>query len=132
MIRGNHVNRDNSCFDMHLNKKDSIVSLKNLDSKELYPFFLDKIVTTPTSQIYFGRLFGPILNWDKIYLDPCIVTKDSYIHIFQYKLLNNILFLNSRLFHLNFSDSPLCSLCNNFVETPNHFFSECLITQLME
>ena len=81
MIRGNHVNRDNFCFDVHLNKKDNVVSLKNLDSKELYSFFLDKIVTTPTSEIYFGRLFGPILDWDKIYLLPRIVTYISYISI---------------------------------------------------
>ena len=84
MIRGNHVNRDNCCLDMHLNKNDSIVSLKNLDSKELYSFFLDKIVTTPTSQIHFGRPFGPILNWDKIYFCSHVLLKrliHSYISI---------------------------------------------------
>ena len=48
--------------------------------------------------------------------------------MFQYKLLNNILFLNARLFHLNYVDSPLCSLCNTDPETPIHFFCDCLIT----
>ena len=48
---------------------------------------------------------------------------------FQYKILHNTLFLNSRLFHLNYSTTPLCTLCNVINETPVHFFAECAITR---
>ena len=29
---------------------------------------------------------------------------------------------------MNFSDTPLCSLCSNVDETPTHFFSQCTVT----
>ena len=44
MIRGNHVNRDNCCFDMHLNKKNSIVSLKIWTRKNYIHSFSIKLL----------------------------------------------------------------------------------------
>ena len=59
---------------------------------------------------------------------PYVSTVDSATRMFQYKILHNALFLNSRLFHLGFSNDSYCSLCRNFDETPVHFFCDCLIT----
>ena len=42
---------------------------------------------------------------------PRIVTIESSLRSFQYEILNNILYLNERLFKFNIVDSPLCSLC---------------------
>ena len=36
--------------------------------------------------------------------------------------------MNVRLHHMNFSDTPLCNLCNVVGETPIHFFSQCSVT----
>ena len=36
--------------------------------------------------------------------------------------------MNVRLQHMNFSDTPLCNLCNVVGETPIHFFSQCSVT----
>ena len=48
---------------------------------------------------------------------PRIVTIESSLRSFQYKILNNILYLNERLFKFNIVDSPLCSLCQGRIGT---------------
>ena len=56
---------------------------------------------------------------------PRIVTKDSRLRGFQYKLFNNVLDLQKMLFRFGKVDSPLCSFCKMIDETPLHL----LITQ---
>ena len=55
--------------------------------------------------------------------------KDLYITIylssFQYKILNNILLLNKKLFVFRNKNAPLCLFCNKEEGTPLHIFSEC-------
>ena len=46
--------------------------------------------------------------------------------MFQYKLLNNALYLNNMLFRFKKVDSPLCSYCNEEEETLLHLFHSCL------
>ena len=65
-----------------------------------------------------------------IYMIPQMVTIESSLRIFQYKILNNILFLNNRLFKFGQVQSPLCSLiCKHENETTKHLFSQCFITR---
>ena len=55
---------------------------------------------------------------------PHRVTIDTNLRIFQYKILNNVLYLNE-----NFLNSKLflhfCSFCNSENETPIHLFYPC-------
>ena len=55
----------------------------------------------------------------------CIVTKDSTLSAFQFKLLKNVLYLNKRFFKFGKSGSTLCSFCNVKYETPCHLFYDC-------
>ena len=48
--------------------------------------------------------------WSSVYLLPASVTLDTKIRMFQYKILNNILYLNQRLYRMNLVEFPLCSL----------------------
>ena len=127
-IKNSHVSLDICCFQQHLNWNDKMVPIGSFSSRFFYDIYIDKISIKPTSQKYFDRLFGPDLIWDKIYTLPHLATVDACTRIFQFKVSHNTLFLNSRLVHLGFSETPLCSLCKNFNETPIHFFCECLIT----
>ena len=45
--------------------------------------------------------------------------------MFQYKILNNILYLNKQLFIFNKKDTKLCSYCKLQDETTNYIFVEC-------
>ena len=52
-----------------------------------------------TSQSYYEKLLETTnLNWKEIYILPRQVSIDINLRMFQYKLLNNILFLNKILF----------------------------------
>ena len=70
------------------------------------------------------------LDWKTIYMLPRIVTKYSSLLVFQYKLLNNVLYLNKMLFRFGKIDSPLCSFCKMIEETPLHIFYNCIKTKL--
>ena len=65
------------------------------------------------------------LNGKKIYLLPHKVSNDTNLRMFQYKILNNILYLNKQLFIFNKKDTKLCSYCKLQDETINHIFVEC-------
>ena len=65
------------------------------------------------------------LDWRKIYILPRITTVNTYLRSFQYKMFNNILFLNEKFFVVQKKNTPLCSFCNKEEETPLHIFSEC-------
>ena len=67
--------------------------------------------------------------WKDIYLLPRFVTVNSTLRMFQYKILNNVLYLNKQLFLFGKVSSKLCSFCNREDETVIHLFSECLTTK---
>ena len=84
----------------------------------------------PTCPNYHQRKFdGYNFNWKLIYKLPRIATYDVKIRIFQYKLLNNVLYLNKRLSHFGIISQPKCSICELYDETPQHLFYECIYTQ---
>ena len=57
-------------------------------------------------------------NWKLIYRVPRIATFETKIRIFQYKLLNNVLYLNKKVFHFGIISQSKCSFCELSYETP--------------
>ena len=45
--------------------------------------------------------------------------------MFQYKILNNILYLNFDLYRFKIIEFSTCSLCHSYPETVDHLFIEC-------
>ena len=127
---GNSINL--AIQDHHLTKKHQIVDLNKLDSKELYNIQLLANFLKPTSQAYFENIFARhVFEWDKIYILPRILTTDSRIQIFQYKILHNVLYLNKKLFEFNNINLPECSFCKCEEETTIHLFHICRKTQAL-
>ena len=92
-------------------------------SKLAYQKLTQPLSKPPTSQLYFEKVLGHgKVQWGKVYMLPRIVTKEPSLRSFQYKILNNILYLNERLFKFNIVDSPLCSLCGAYNESIKHLF----------
>ena len=56
-------------------------------------------------------------------------TIDVIYREFQFKVLNNILNLNYKLYKMKVISSPLCSFCDLENETIEHFFWKCTIVQ---
>ena len=116
----------------HLIKNHQIYCLNKLSSKEIYSILIESTDSKPSSQMYYKNIFqNSNLDWKNIYMLPRIVTKDSRLQVFQYKLLNNVLYLNKMLFRFGKIDSPLCSFCKMIEETPLHLFYNCIKTKLL-
>ena len=86
----------------------------------------------PTSQVYFENIFNNFnFDWNKIYILPRLVTLDSVLRSFQYKVLHNVLYLNQKLFLFRTVSSPLCSFCNREEETILRTFYSCIFTKAL-
>ena len=84
----------------------------------------------PTCQGYQEKNFDDyVFNWKLIYTIPRIATFETKSHVFQYKLLNNVLYLNKKLFHFGITSQSKCSFCELYDETPHYIFYECTYTQ---
>ena len=60
-----------------------------------------------------------------IYLLPRLITNNNYMRSFQYKILNNVPFLNKKLYTFGIKPAPLCFLCVLCDETTIHIRYEC-------
>ena len=110
-------------FSPHINVKARIIKINKLSSSEIYKILITNISKPPTSQKFFNNKFDVAEKWKKVYLLPRFCTIDAYSRMFQYKILNNVLYLNDELFHLHLVDSPLCLLCNGAIENIEHLFT---------
>ena len=117
------IDKETMCQNHHVLKGTRILFTNKLSSKEIYSILNSNIVNKPTSNIYFEKLFeNTTLDWSKIYLLPCLATIDTTLYSFQYKILNNVLFLNEKLYNFGITNNAFCSFCKAFAETPIHIF----------
>ena len=77
----------------------------------MFSTLMSNIENKPTCQIYFEKMFlCKSIKWDEIYLLTRKVTYNTYLRCYQYKILNNILYLNNKLYTFNLTNSPLLFL----------------------
>ena len=104
--------------------------LSAMTSKIAYQNLLKPLLSAPPAQRSLDRVLKLTdIDWTKIYTLPRITTIESSLRTFQYDILNNILYLNERLFKFNVVESPLCSLCNQASESVLHLFCTCTNTR---
>ena len=112
----------------HLIKKNNLISLNKLHCRELYDILVYTSPDQPTSHVYFENLFREQeLNWKEIYILARKVSLDCNVRSFQYKVLNNVLYLNKKMFFFGKSPSSLCSFCKQADQTILHLSYECNI-----
>ena len=103
------------------------VSVEEASAKTVYHMSVKLKFSKITSQNFFTKKFN-VSNqniWHSAYLLPAWASIESKIRMFQYKILNNVLYLNQRLSHMNTVGSSLCSLCKKEPETISHLFLNC-------
>ena len=85
-------------LDHQLLKNNRTLGIEKMNSKEIYSINISSKVNILTSRSYFEKKF-PLYNfhWKNIYTLPRKVTINAYLRSFQYKILNNILYLNKKL-----------------------------------
>ena len=84
----------------------------------------------PTCKKYFNELLKTdSLDWNHIYLTSSLVNLETYSRSFQYKILNNVFYLNKNFSTIRKSTLPLCPFCKLSDETVLRLFYECNILQ---
>ena len=94
-----------------------------------YQKLLNTIVKPPTAQRSLNNLLRiNSVDWTKVYMLQRQVTIELSLCSFQYKILNNFLYLNEKLFKCKIVASPLCSLCKLHSESIIYLLSTCRVT----
>ena len=111
-------------YEPHIVINQTVHHIFKLRAKFLYNLLLGKMECRPTAQRYFSNLFPfPVdFDWTKIYNLPRKTTVDTRLHVFQYKILNSVLYLNEKLFHFSLVDSEKCRFCLVSNETHQYIF----------
>ena len=83
-IKINNISENLLFLNHQLIKRNILLSLDKLNSKELYLIQIIRDFYKPTSQIYLEKHFNDcVLDWKYIYILPRIVTSDPYTRYFQ-------------------------------------------------
>ena len=86
----------------------------------------ETIQVYPSTRHKYTALFhNHSLDWETIYLIPHVLTIDTNTRIFQYKILNRILYTNKSLYKMKIVSSPLCTFRHTSEESLKHLFCYC-------
>ena len=113
-------------------ESNSKLSVLHLSCWAIYNKLLEKTIAKPTSVQYWEDKIVDSghkeIEWSTVYLIPRFATTDSYTRAFQFKIINNALFLNKKLSAVGITELPECSLCKQEAETAIHLFCQCPVT----
>jgi hypothetical protein len=121
-----------SLHDIESFKKQQQVDINKLKTKTVYKKMVQNIIIPPSSEHFFKENFD-VLNeeFERIYSIPFKATIYTKLRAFQFKINHNILYTNEKLHKIKISESPLCSLCNDEIETLTHIFVDCCKVQVI-
>ena len=105
---------------------DTFYGITKVKTSMIYNALVQKSFVLPTSRNKFSQKFDiSEKGRPKIYSLAGKCSIDSKTKIFQYKILNNALYLNKRIFRCKLAESPLCSMCGVEDEAVIHLSAEC-------
>ena len=58
-------------------------------------------------------------------------TANSHLLCFNYRIVDNVFYLNKKLFQFGKTQSPLCSFCHTEVEVTVRVFHKCSVTKIL-
>ena len=106
---------DNQAFDV-MEKK----------SKQYYSLLIGRKAQLPSAASKLQREFNFSLDQLKqLFILPHKVTLEPCVKAFQSKVLNSILYTNSKLYKIGYSQHDLCTFCKPYPETLNHLLYSC-------
>ena len=98
-------------------------------SRYVYRHLIQTVVTPPAAFSKWSDVFQfSQSQWQTICRIPFASCKESKIRYFQYRFIHRTLGTNARLCRMNIVGSPLCTFCNEQIESIEHLFWECSIS----
>jgi len=105
---------------------DNIFDVRKKKSKDYYSLLVRKIAQLPNIINKLQNDFNfSIDQLRQIFSLPHSVVLESYVKGFQFKVLNSILYTNSKLHKIGFKTDDLCSFCKAEPETLYHLLYHC-------
>ncbi|RUA06576.1 MAG: hypothetical protein DSY43_01730, partial [Gammaproteobacteria bacterium] len=121
-------NLDISVKYMEISNK--LTPVNKVNAKMIYWKLTKRKFKKATSQRSIAEKLGETdIEWSSVYSRIYQSTIDTKLRAFQYKILNNCLYLNQKLFLFKLVESPNCTFCFHHIESIEHFFLECLETR---
>ena len=106
---------NNNVFDITKKKSKHYYSLL-INKKAQFPSAFNKL----QSEFHFS-----IDSLQKVFMLPHKVALEPYVKAFQYKILNSILYTNTKLYKIGFSTCNKCTFCQLDLETLHHLLYSC-------
>ena len=97
----------------------------NPSTQTAYKNILEKTFISPTNENKILDYGFTKENIHDVYLLPFLVTKETKLIAFQYKIIHNILPCRSSLFRAGLVDDDICSLCKLEKQTLLHMLYNC-------
>ena len=105
---------------------NNIFDIKGKKSKDYYSLLVSKKAQPPNVIRKLKSDFNfTTQQFKEIFLLPHLVALESYVKAFQYKVINSILYTNSKLSKIGFRIDDACTFCNDEPENLYHLFYEC-------
>ena len=126
LLKENNIEKKR--LQMYINFGNTFIDVVKLKTKMLYSWFIAKKFKNPTAQANISRSISPYnnLDWTVIYNRIYKTSIDTYSRYFQFKILNNILYLNRDLNRFKILEYASCSFCFICPETVYHLFVDCI------
>ena len=98
-------------------------------SKDFYALFIRTKAQYPNNSENLKREFKLTdVQLEQVFSLPYLVSIESYAKAFQYKVLNNILYTNTKLYKIGYTTDDRCSFSKTELEILNHLFFSCNYT----
>ena len=105
------INKHCLGFIMVSSREHVFYNIFKVKASHIYEIFVQKKFKPPTAKAKISAKFKITEDlWSRIYTMASKCTLDTKTRIFQFKILDNVLYLNKQLYKMNLSVSPLCSL----------------------
>ena len=105
--------------------RDKVTDIECVKNNDIYWLYVNKKETEPAGVRKWNQVFH-IENktWEKIYKLPYIVTTETKLQSFQYRIINRIIPCNAWLKQIGIKNSDECEYCGK-KDSITHFFMEC-------
>ena len=110
---------------------DNVFDILMKKSKDYYTKLISKKAKFSNNSLILKRDFS--LNEDqlrKVFLLPHMVCSEAYVKAFQYKVLNSILYTNTKLHKIGCITDDKCTFCKSEPETLLHLLFNCVYSKL--
>ena len=83
-------------YDHHVINDSRVLTLDKLTLTEIIPILISKVHKNSSNMYFENLLDDNDIRWATTYMLPSLVSYNTYMRSFQYKLWNNVLLLNKK------------------------------------